>query len=92
MLSQPGDIIFSTERFRCKSSMLVNMINRFGAENGFTKILAVISQEQTPLNTVFFLVDAVAKLQEILHKSFIDFYYDKLRKTVEDKLMNSTQV
>jgi hypothetical protein len=62
MIAQPGDIIFSTERSQCKSSMLVQMINKFGVETGFKKILNIISLEDTQLNTVFYLVDSIAKI------------------------------
>ena len=62
MIAQPGDIIFSTERSHCKSSMLVQMINKFGVETGFKKILNIISLEDTQLNTVFYLVDSIAKI------------------------------
>jgi hypothetical protein len=45
MLDQPNTIIYSTERNQCKSSMLVQMVNKFGQEDGFNRILDCINLE-----------------------------------------------
>ena len=71
--------------------MFVNMINKFGKEEGFTKLLDFISQASTTIDSVFYIVDAIAKCQEILHKSFVDYFYEKLRKTIEDKIFSASQ-
>ena len=90
MLESPDAIIFSTERHSCKSSMLVQMINNFGQENGFNYLLDCLARETTGLDTVFYIVDIIAKVQEILHKSFIDEFYVRLRKVVEEKLLGAS--
>jgi len=45
MLSAPGDIIYATERTKCKSTIFVAMLNKFGSEQGFEKILSTIRNE-----------------------------------------------
>lgn len=62
MLSDLDSIIFSTERNQCKSTMLVQMVNKFGLENGFQNMLDCMSEELTTLDTVFYLVDSIAKV------------------------------
>lgn len=42
--------------------MLVQMVNKFGLENGFQNMLDCMSEELTTLDTVFYLVDSIAKV------------------------------
>lgn len=35
MVQSPGEIIFATERTKCKSTMLVSLLNEFGHAQGF---------------------------------------------------------
>lgn len=42
MLAKPEDTIYATERHKCKSTVFVAMLNKFGNEKGFDKILATI--------------------------------------------------
>lgn len=41
--------------------MFVNLINKFGKEEGFTKLLDFILQASTTIDSVFYIVDAIAK-------------------------------
>ena len=90
MLESPDSIIFSTERHSCKSTMLVQMLNKFGQEDGFKHMLDCVARESTTLDTVFYIVDIIAKVQDMLHKSFIDSFYARLRKVVEVKLSGAS--
>jgi len=46
MLAKAEDTIYATERYKCKSTVFVSMLNKFGAEKGYDKILATITHEK----------------------------------------------
>jgi hypothetical protein len=92
MLANPEDTsYFVTERVRCSSTAFISMVNKFGNENGFLKILETIKHEATSINYVYYLVDLIGHLSENLHKSFLDRFLEKLRETVEFKLLNMNE-
>ena len=82
---------YVTERVRCSSSVFISMVNKFGQENGFEKILATIKHEATSINYVYYLVDLMGNLSENLHKSFLDRFLEKFRQSVEYRLLNMNE-
>ena len=78
MLASPDDVIFATERARCKSTMMVSLLNKFGEAQGFEKLLARLQEEDTTLEHAFYMVDCLAKCGFMLHKSFVDKFLVRL--------------
>lgn len=78
-----------------KSIFLVRMINRFGAEGGFDKILTRIqdTQNYAPLDVVVKLVSIVSGISKLLFRDFAINYIPELKDAVwsyllEDKKYN----
>jgi hypothetical protein len=91
MLSAPGDVIYATERTKCKSTVFVAMLNKFGSEQGFDKILSTIQHEQSGMDLVYFLVVALGNCAESYHKSFLDKYCEPLKDAVQNKILNADE-
>lgn len=75
MLPTPQDTIYATERMRCKSTVFVEMINNFGKQNGFEKLLATIKHESASIDLIYYLLASIGGCSEILHKSLIDKFF-----------------
>jgi hypothetical protein len=71
--------------------MLVSLLNDFGHAQGFQKMLSFIQRDKASLEHVFYFVDALCKCQLTFHKSFIDHYFEDMRKIVETKLLRATE-
>ena len=54
-------------------------------------MLSFIRRDQASLENVFYFVDALCKCQLMFHKSFIDHYFEDMRKVVETKLLRATE-
>jgi hypothetical protein len=59
MLKEEGEIIYATERFKCKSTVLAHVLNIFGESRGFEKILEVIKDPETELQFMHDLVQCI---------------------------------
>jgi hypothetical protein len=82
MLNKEEDTIYATERNKCKSTVLVNMLNKFGNELGYEKILATIKHEATSIDLVYYLVVAIGNCVENYHKAFLDKYCERFRDAI----------
>jgi hypothetical protein len=54
-------------------------------------MLSFIQRDQASLEHVFYFVDAICKCSVMFHKSFIDHYFESMRKVVETKLLHATE-
>jgi len=83
MLAKAEDTIYATERYKCKSTVFVSMLNKFGAEQGYDKILATITHEKTSIDLIYFLTVALGNCVENYHKSFLDSFCHRYREALE---------
>ena len=49
MLKEEGEIIYATERVKCKSEVLAKVLNLFGESRGFVLILEQVSDPESNL-------------------------------------------
>ena len=54
-------------------------------------MLTVMQRKDTTLEHVFYMLDCLAKCEPLLHKSFVDSFFDRMRKAVEDKVMLASE-
>jgi hypothetical protein len=59
MLKEEGEVIYASERFKCKSTVLARVLNIFGESRGFEKILEIIRNPETSLQFVHDLVQCI---------------------------------
>ncbi len=90
MLAHEGELIYATERAACKSTMLVALLNKFGAADGFDKLLAVVRRAETSLEHVYYLLDMLSKAASLYHRSFVRQFWPRLRDAVQAKLLGAT--
>ena len=74
--------IFATERYTCKSSAFVAIINKFGLAQGFEHLIDLIKSPETSLNNLNYIVTLFCKSQAMYHKQFVDDFYEKFANTV----------
>lgn len=91
MLAKVEDIIYATERYKCKSTVFVNMLNKFGSEQGYEKILATINHESTSIDLVYYLVVALGNCVENYHKAFLDKYFERFKVAIESKILTTDE-
>ena len=87
MITEEVPRIFATERYSCKSSFLVEIINKFGEAGGYESLLNLLSKPEISLEYVYQLVSFFVKSHSLYHRQFVDNFYDRLRDTVEIKLL-----
>lgn len=90
MITEEIPRIFATERYSCKSSFLVETINQFGEAGGYESLLTLVSKPEISLEYVYHLVSFFVKSHSLYHRQFVDDFYDRLRNTVEAKLLGVT--
>ena len=90
MITEETPRIFANIRYTCKSSFVVDTINRFGEAEGFENLLKIISKPEISLEYVYQIVIFIVKSHAIYHKQFVDDFYDRLKDTVEAKLLSVT--
>lgn len=75
----------------CKSTFLVNLVNKFGEMGGFDKIYERITNVKNwaPIETVSLLVSIVGNLNSILHREFAFDFVPRLKDAVWANLLNS---
>ena len=92
MLTGEGQIIYAVERaYRCKSTVLVSVLNLFGQAQGFDEILEVISDPNTSLEHVTDLLILISGSVDMYHKSFVDSYFSALNTAVQEKILSATE-
>ena len=92
MITEETQKIFATERYTCKSSFYVAMVNRFGKGEGFEHLLKLIVKQEVSLENLFFMVSFFVKSHQMYHKQFVEAYYDRFRDAVEMKLLSATSL
>ena len=90
MIKDEGQIIYVVERPTCRSTVFVEMIEKFGQANGFESILKVIADPKTSLKHAYYLCDLLSNFKPMFHKSFIDHYLTRFADTVEQRLMKAS--
>jgi len=80
-----------TRPAHCKSAFMVKMVNRFGEEGGFDKILQRISdiENWAPIEIVSLMVTLVGELHSVLHRDFALNYIVRLKEAVWNNLLKS---
>jgi len=75
----------------CKSTFLVNLVNKFGEMGGFDKIYERIANlnNWAPIETVSQLATILGNLATILHRDFAFAYIPKLKEAVWHNLLSS---
>lgn len=92
VLMQDKDaVIFVIERLKCKSTAYCELINRFGANGGFQKILRLVGDKDTSIDAVYYLIKGLGGLAENIHKSFLDQFVQPLADALMSKFMGSTE-
>lgn len=67
------------------------MLNKFGSEHGFDKILKTIQHEATSIDLVYFLVVALGNCFENYHKSFLEKYCELFKDAIQNKILNADE-
>jgi len=81
-------------RRRCKSTLLVKFLNRFGELGGYQKIVDRINMDNNEvlgLDTVFYYLDCLAKATWMFNKVFIAEYLPELAAAVKKKILNASE-
>lgn len=91
LMTDKDATIFAIERLKCKSTALVELVNRFGEKGGFKKILELVADKDTSIDAVHFIIKSLGGLAENLHKSFVDKFVQALADALMSKFMNSTE-
>ena len=92
MIKSEGQIIYATERRSCKSTVLANILNRFGEMKIYDKLLEEISKPEASLEYVHDLVECIYNGSDMFHFSFASTYLPKFAETVAKKILSSTAV
>ena len=61
MITSEGMRIFAVERYTCKSSFFVTMVNRFGEAEGFENLLKLVRSPKMSLEDLFYTVSFFVK-------------------------------
>lgn len=91
MIKSENEVIYAAERISCKSILLRDLINSFGQNEGFQKVLDIIAKEDTTLEHVFYILDWMSKCSKMFHRSFVLQYWQKLLDTVQDKVLQAPE-
>lgn len=68
MIKTEDTKIFAVERYTCKSSFFVAIINRFGETGGFESLLKLIVKPEVSLENLYYLVSFFVKSHQMFHK------------------------
>lgn len=85
---------FAIIRRRCKSALLVKLLNRLGELGGYERIIERISMENNDalgLDTVYYYLDCLAKCTCMFNKVFIADYLPKLEAAVRKKILCASE-
>ncbi|CDW89068.1 ubiquitin carboxyl-terminal hydrolase family protein [Stylonychia lemnae] len=86
--------VYAVLRRRCRSSLLVNFLNRFGQLGGFQKILNKIeddSNENLSLDLIQNYLECLVNCTGMFNKIFLDKFLPKLDAAVRKRLLNLSQ-
>jgi len=92
--NQVGEQIFAlTRQMHCRSTFMVEMINRFGELGGFDKILHRIQNTENwaPIEVVTLLLSVVGQISLLLHKDFANEYIPALKQAVWNNIVKSPE-
>ena len=90
MITTEDQRIFATERYTCKSTFLVSLINKFGEQGGFESLISMVTKPEVSLESLFSMVSFFVKSEQMYHRQFVDAYYTKFSQAVEAKLLSAT--
>lgn len=85
----PGQKVFAITRKKCKSFLLVQIINRLGEGGFFERILERVAASESPIDVAFYYVDSMQKCLQMFNRGFINEYFPALYKAVKAKILNS---
>lgn len=89
-----GEQIFAlTRQMHCRSTFMVEMINKFGELGGFDKILHRIQNTENwaPIEVVTLLLSVVGQISLLLHKDFANEYIPTLKQAVWNNIVKSPE-
>ena len=89
-----GDVVFAlTRQMHCRSTFMIQMINKFGELGGFDLILNRIKNTENwaPIEVVTLLVSVVGNISLLLHKDFADEYIPSLKSAVWNNIVKSPE-
>lgn len=102
VLDDANDKIYSIEGQRiygltrpghCKSIFTVGLVNKFGEQGGFDKILQRISdiERWAPIEVVSIMMTILENLNSVLHRDFVYEYVPRLKEAVWRNLLESPE-
>ena len=78
---------------KCKSYVMVRLLNVFGERGGFDKILARIRNKDNPisLELLFYYMDCLGSAFPLYHRTFAQEFIPKLQEAVEGSILNAPE-
>jgi hypothetical protein len=88
------EIVYALERKKCKSTLIVEFINKFGGLGGFELILEKCSkmgEDSISLDFMYYYIDILSNCYIMINRSYFCDYLTKLTNGVKNKLLNATK-
>lgn len=86
-------LIYALTRKKCRSTLLVKFLNRFGENGGFKLLVDKINQrgdDTMGLETLFYYLDCLSNCHIMINKIFVNEYLEILAEAVKGKVLSAT--
>jgi hypothetical protein len=77
----PKHPVFAVVRKKCKSALLVSLINRVGEQGSFQRILERLNldnHDDLGIETLFYYLESFSKVNTLFNKAFINDFFPAL--------------